>query len=113
MAARSRLETWGPNAQVGHSGTAPEAAAGLRGRQRHLPHSGHLPPTPPYPTAHELPAPPASLLMSIPHQLSPQKQQGSPSLWLCADNQERVLISETVKVGKRNEGRLEGHMEPV
>lgn len=46
--------------------------------------------------------------MTIPHQLSPPKQQGGPSLRPFADNQEGILIFETVKVGKGNEERPGG-----
>lgn len=67
----------------------------------------------PSPDSAGTPPPPASLLMTIPQQLSPQKQRGSPSLRPFADNQEKVLISETVEVGKGNEAWPKGHMEPV
>lgn len=44
---------------------------------------------------------------------SPEARGGPSHRPLFADNRERVLISETVKVGTGNAGRREGHMEPV
>lgn len=98
--SRPDIQEWLQGLQLGRGDT-----------QRSLPRSGHLPPAPPHTLSPNIPgtlSPPASLLMTIPHQLSPPKQQGGPSPRLVADNQEGILISETVKVGKGNEGRWGG-----